>query len=76
MPIIKIDVCDNCKKAMDPEKVFLIYRIDFWDDRKYESRSVNYLREKYCALMLCSKECMGEYISKLIKEDEDETKRD
>jgi hypothetical protein len=65
MPEIKISVCDECNKEL-PEERFLIYNISFWNNKTFEVDRIDFLRKNDIALMLCSKECVGNYISKMI----------
>lgn len=67
MPMIKRYYCDNCNKEMPENKQFLIYCIEFWNKKVNNSQVKNFLGDNDCALMLCSKECIGEYISKLLE---------
>ena len=69
MPSYTIDYCENCSENLSENRNerFLIYKIEFWDNSKYKAVKKNYLRDNACALMLCSKECIGEFLSKLIK---------
>lgn len=71
MPIYKIIECDNCGKHItrknDRNEGFLIYSIKYWNKKEYESNKRDYLLHDDCALILCSEECIGKYISKLLK---------
>jgi len=65
MPEIKIKICDECNKELSEES-FLIYNISFWNNKTYNVDKIDFLRKNDCALILCSKECIGNYISKII----------
>lgn len=64
MPIYEIRVCDNCNE--EKEIKYLIYKIGYWNIKDYTTEEKDYIRDNDCALMLCSKKCIGEYISNLL----------
>ena len=67
MPIYEMELCENCNKEMNELEIkYFIYKIDFWNNKTCNDDTKNYLFKNGCALMLCSKECIGEYISELI----------
>ncbi len=66
MPTVKTTYCDNCKKKMEKDGKYLIYDIQFWSNIAYNSLKKNFLNDNGKALMVCSKECIGEYFSKLL----------
>lgn len=71
MPEITRSYCDECSTEMNESNRFLIYRIDFWNKADYDKEKRDYLMENDCALMLCSQECIGKYIRKLIERTRD-----
>lgn len=67
MVVIKIEICDNCKQKTKTK--YLIYRIDFWNQKEFYINKKDYLLYDDIALMLCSEKCIGEYIGKLLRGD-------
>ena len=69
----EIQYCDSCDKEIELDKnyrrkSFLIYKISFWNNKTYEEQEIDFMSPLQLGetLMLCSKECIGEYISNLL----------
>lgn len=72
MPVYEITECDNCENTIikkEKNTHYLIYSINFWNNKTFNPTEKDFLFDRDCAAILCSKECIGEYLSKIINGD-------
>jgi len=61
-----VDYCDECGVELDKKYHYTIYSIRYWDKWKVNSKEKDFILDNDLALLLCSKKCLGDYISDLI----------
>ncbi len=68
MPVIETHFCDHCGNIMKNghKKPLHIYNIKFWSNINHNIEKKDFLLENNISTVLCSKECLGEFVYTLI----------
>ncbi len=68
MPVIEKLFCDHCEVEMENghKNPLHIYRIEFWSNINHNIEKKDFLLENNISTVLCSKECLGEFVYILI----------